>query len=52
MATHANGIDGQSKYISVSNGTGACWTHAEHYGTLLRLLHHLSETPEEHIKRL
>ena len=35
-ATHANWIDGQSKYISEANGTRACWTYVEHYCTLLR----------------
>ena len=35
-ATHAYGIDGQSKYISKSNGTRACWTHVERYRTLIR----------------
>ena len=34
MATHANVLGGQSEYISKSNGTRACWTHMEHYGTL------------------
>ena len=27
MATNANGINGQSEYISKSSGTRACWTH-------------------------
>ena len=30
MATHANGIDVQSKNITEFNGTRACWTHVEH----------------------
>ena len=29
-------VDGQSEYISKSNGTRACWTHVEHYRTLFR----------------
>ena len=41
MAKHANGIEGQSNYISESIGTCACWTHAEQECTLLRWLHHL-----------
>ena len=53
MATHANGINGQSQYISKCNGTRVCWTHVEHYRTLFRSVDCIifSKTPEEHIKR-
>ena len=51
MAKHANGIDGQSEYISKSNGARAHWTHVEHYRTLFRCLHHLlNNTKRAHSK--
>ena len=45
MATHAKTFDGQSEYISKSDGTRARWTHVEQYCIIF------SKTPEEHIKR-
>ena len=51
MATHANGINGQSEHISKSNGmlVGLTWNIIVPYLDDCIIF---SKTPEEHIKRL